>query len=167
MSNLYSPRSPWSRFAPTGLLLAAVMWFTPSSLTAGEGYQVGTCDWTIRMAGQLEAFDFAQANGLKGIQFSFAEAGNNIDLRNRADRDKFRAAVKRTGVACSSLGIAVLNKIPLSNTDAGEQLVVDCIIAMAKLKAEAAELDDPEFAAMVSPNIVLLQSTAPNLVRHE
>lgn len=156
MRNTPISRSRWSRFAPTSLLLLAAMWLSPSPLNAEEGYQVGTCDWTIRMAGQLEAFDFAQENGLKGIQFSFAEAGINIDLRNRADRDKLRAAVKRTGVACSSLGIAVLNKIPLSNTDAGEQLVVDCIIAMAKLKAEAAELDDPEFAAMVSPNIVLL-----------
>ncbi|GAB5559835.1 MAG: hypothetical protein SynsKO_14820 [Synoicihabitans sp.] len=125
-------------------------------LSAGDGFRVGTCDWTIRMAGQLEAFDFAKKAGLEGVQFSFAEAGQNIDLRRRADRDQFRAAIKRTGVACSSLGIAVLNKIPLSNTDAGEQLVVDAIIAMAKLKAEAAELNDPELAAMVSPHIVLL-----------
>ena len=141
---------------PLRLVLATCLWFAPAVLTAGSGFRVGTCDWTIRMAGQLEAFDFAQKNGLNGIQFSFSETGQNIDLRKRADRDELRAAVKRTGVACSSLGIAVLNKIPLSNSDAGEQLVVDAIIAMAKLKAEAADLNDPEFAAMVSPRIVLL-----------
>ncbi|MBT5901604.1 MAG: sugar phosphate isomerase/epimerase [Opitutaceae bacterium] len=149
-------RSHGSRLFSTIILCVTVAMANPTSLMAGEGFRVGTCDWTIRMAGQLEAFGFAKKSGLQGIQFSFAEAGQNIDLRERADRDKFRAAIKRTGVACSSLGIAVLNKIPLSNTDAGEQLVVDCIIAMAKLKAEAAELDDPKLAAMVAPNIVLL-----------
>ena len=149
----YIRRSP---FVSAALLFATLGFASPATVTAGEGYRVGTCDWTIRMAGQLEAFDFARKVGLEGLQFSFSEPGQNIDLRKRADRDKFRAAVKRTGVACSSLGIAVLNKIPLSNTDAGEQLVVDAIIAMAKLRAEAAELNDPEWAAMVSPHIVLL-----------
>lgn len=156
MTTTSHQRSRGSRLTFAGLMLAALALVSPVSLLAGEGFRVGTCDWTIRMPGQLEAFDFAKKAGLEGLQFSFSEPGQNIDLRQRADRDKLRAAVKRTGIACSSLGIAVLNKVPLSNTDAGEQLVVDAIIAMAKLKAEAAALDDPEFAAMVSPHIVLL-----------
>ena len=149
----YIRRTP---FVSAVLLFVTFGLASPSVVSADEGYRVGTCDWTIRMPGQLEAFDFAKKAGLEGLQFSFSEPGQNIDLRKRADRDKFRAAIKRTGITCSSLGIAVLNKIPLSNTDAGEQLVVDCIIAMAKLQEEAAELNDPELAAMVSPRVVLL-----------
>ena len=63
------------------LLFATLGLASPATVTAGEGYRVGTCDWTIRMAGQLEAFDFARKAGLEGLQFSFSEPGQNIDLR--------------------------------------------------------------------------------------
>ena len=44
-----------------GLLIA-------TSLVAGDGFRIGTCDWTLRMAGELRAFDFAQDAELDGLR---------------------------------------------------------------------------------------------------
>ncbi|MEM7145327.1 MAG: sugar phosphate isomerase/epimerase family protein [Verrucomicrobiota bacterium] len=119
-------------------------------------FKIGTCDWSIKMPLSVDSFKFAQLNGLDGIQYSFDEAGKGLDLRSFENRDTIRATVKETGVAISSLGIGLLNKVPLATTDEAEQLVVECIDTMAKLKKEAAEFQDRELATMVSPHIVLL-----------
>ena len=156
MNNLKTSGLNLSRLTRSGILLVAWLGMGAAWLTAGSGYRVGTCDWTLKMPANLEAFEFAKTNGLNGIQFTFGPEGEGLDLRVKANRDAFRETVKRTGVVCSSLGIGALNKIPLSSTDEGEQLVVDCIATMAMLKTEAAELADAEFAEQVSPRIVLL-----------
>jgi sugar phosphate isomerase/epimerase len=139
------------------LLCLAIL--APCLVTAQEPnhrYRIGTCDWSIKMQVSEESFKFAKKNGLDGIQYSFDAEGNGLDLRTRENRDKIRAIVKETGVAISSLGIGLLNKVPLATTEEADQLVVDCLDAMVKLKQEAAGLDDRELAAKVSPNIVLL-----------
>lgn len=119
-------------------------------------YRVGTCDWSIKMQVSEESFHFAKQNELDGIQYSFDLQGKGLDLRTRENRDRLRGIVKETGVAISSLGIGLLNKVPLATTDEADQLVEDCLDAMIKLKAEAAELDDRKLAAKVSPKVVLL-----------
>lgn len=119
-------------------------------------FRIGTCDWSIQMPLNADSFQFASRNGLHGIQYSFADAGNGMDLRLRENRDTIREAVRQTGVGISSLGIGLLNKTPFASTDAGEQLVVECIETMAKLRQEADELQDRDLAAKVSPKIVLL-----------
>lgn len=119
-------------------------------------FRIGTCDWSVRMALTRESFYYGKRIGLQGIQYSFDEAGKGLDLREEVNRQIIRQTVKETGVGISSLGIALLNKVPYATTDEGEQLVIDCIETMAKLKEEATLLNDPELAARVSPNIVLL-----------
>lgn len=108
------------------------------------------------MQASEESFRFAQRIGLDGIQYSFGAEGNGLDLRARENRDRARAIVKETGVAISSLGIGLLNKVPLATTDEADLLVADCLEAMVRLKEEAAQLEDRELAARVSPTIVLL-----------
>ncbi len=121
-----------------------------------QQYRIGTCDWSIKMQVSEDSFKFAKQNGLDGIQYSFGAKGEGLDLRTRENRDKVRAIVKETDVAISSLGIGLLNKVPLATTDEADRLVADCLEAMIKLKEEAATLEDRELAAKVSPNIVLL-----------
>jgi len=134
-----------------------VKWFDRYLLNAeASGYRIGACDWSLGMKVSADSFQFAKENGLDGIQYSFDEKGNGLDLRTRENRDKVRAIVKETGVAISSLGIGLLNKVPLATTDEADELVADCLDAMIKMKQEAAEIDDREFAAKVSPRIVLL-----------
>ena len=132
-----------------------------SRLTADEQeaisqFRIGTCDWSIKMPLSVDSFHFAKRNGLQGIQYSFDVPGKGLDLRKRENRDTIRKTVKETGVAVSSLGLGVLNKIPLATTEEAEKLVVECIETMALLKEEAAALEDRELAAKVSPEIVLL-----------
>lgn len=119
-------------------------------------YQIGTCDWTIRKQLSVDSFEFAKANRLDGIQYSFDAEGNGLDLRVAENRHKIRQTVKETGVAIASLGIGLLNKVPLATTDEADKLVQECLETMVKLKEEAAALKDRELAAKVAPNIVLL-----------
>lgn len=124
--------------------------------TTEPSFRIGACDWSLKMPLSVDSFRFAERNGLRGIQYSFDVKGKGLDLRLLENRKILRATVKETGVAVSSLGIGVLNKIPLATTEEAEQLVVECIETMANLKAEAAALEDPDLAAKVSPSIVLL-----------
>lgn len=121
-----------------------------------KGFRIGTCDWSIKMPSSAESFHFGSRAGLQGIQYSFGAKGQGLDLRSRENRDKVRATVKETGVAVSSLGIALLNKVPLATTDDADELVMDCLEAMVRLKEEAAQLQDRELAEKVSPKVVLL-----------
>ena len=119
-------------------------------------YRIGVCDWSIKMKATGESFLFAKKAGLQGIQFSFDVEGKGLDIRTKENRDKLRAIVKETNVEIASLGIGLLNKIPLAKTEEADQLVSDCLDAMIKLKEEAVALEDKELAAKVSPHIVLL-----------
>lgn len=119
-------------------------------------FRIGTCDWSIKMPLSTKSFHFAKQNGMQGIQYSFDAPGNGLDLRDKKNRDTIRATVKETGVAISSLGIGLLNKVPLSSTTEGEKLVVECIETMATMMKEAESFNDRELATKVSPNIVLL-----------
>lgn len=155
---LLSRRTAITTCAVTLAALLAVLSAPPCfAEEKGEpAFQIGTCDWSIKMQLSREAFQFAQRNGLRGIQYSFDAAGKGLDLRLRENREAIRRTVKETGVGISSLGIGLLNKVPFALTDEGERLVVECIETMAKLEEEAAELSDRDFAAKVSPKIVLL-----------
>ena len=136
-----------------------VNWFDQHLLGKADEqkpFKIGTCDWTIFMRLSTDSFRYAQRVGLQGIQYSFGAQGDGIDLRTRENRDKIRAVAKETGVGISSLGIALLNKVPLATTDEADQLVLDCLDAMVKLKEEAAALEDRTLAAKVSPKVVLL-----------
>lgn len=134
-----------------------VKWFDRHLLnTKTSSYQIGACDWSLRMKVSEDSFQFAKKNGLDGIQYSFDAEGSGLDLRVRENRDQVRSIVKETGVSIASLGIGLLNKVPLATTDEADELVADCLDAMIKMKKEAAELDDRELAAKVSPKIVLL-----------
>ena len=148
------------RTMTTALAVAMIAALLMPSVFADEHeparFKIGTCDWSIQMKVSAESFHFAKQAGLHGIQYSFDAKGSGLDLRTRENRDKIRAIVKETGVGISSLGIALLNKIPLATTDEADQLVSDCLQAMIKLQKEAAELEDRKLAAKVSPTIVLL-----------
>lgn len=140
---------------------AVALMFTAFSIPPGlaaakSAFKIGTCDWSIRMPLSEKSFQFAARNGLSGIQYSFDAKGKGLDLRRRENRDKIRRTVKETGVAISSLGIALLNRVPLATTSEADKLVVECLETMVKLKEEAAALKDRDLAAKVSPHIVLL-----------
>ncbi|TWU43645.1 Inosose dehydratase [Rubripirellula tenax] len=123
---------------------------------ATKPFRIGTCDWSIKMPLSADSFYFAKETRLMGIQYSFGKPGVGLDLRTRENRDTIREVVRTTDVAIASLGIGILNQIPLATTEEAEQLVSDCMDAMIKMNEEASQLTDRELAAKVSPKIVLL-----------
>lgn len=142
------------------LLVSTLFTHSDSVVCADEPksqqFRIGVCDWTLRMSLKEESFRFAQENALTGVQYSFGVKGDGLDLRERANRDRIRAVVKETGVGISSLGIGLLNKVPLAKTEEADELVFECLKTMVLLKQEAALLQDRELAAKVAPRIVLL-----------
>ena len=119
-------------------------------------FRIGTCDWSIKMRVNGDSFRYGKRIGLDGIQYSFDAKGEGLDLRLRENRDVVRRVVKETGVGIASLGIGLLNKVPLATSDKADVLVEECLETMVKLKEEAAKLPDQDLAAKVSPRIVLL-----------
>ncbi len=137
-------------------LTAAVSILSALPSGAQPTYRLGTCDWSILSPLTVDSFLFAQENQLEGIQYTFGTAGDGLDLRERKHRDTIRQTVADSGVGIASMGLTVLNKIPLSSSDQAEQLVIECIETMATLKAEADTLADRDLAAKVAPSVLLL-----------
>ena len=141
---------------PDALRIVPLLWLALLPAAFSQDFKIGTCDWSIKMPVSLESFQFAQVNGLSGIQYSFDVAGKGLDLRLPENRETIRKTVKETGVAIASLGIGLLNRVPLATTDEAEELVVECLETMVALKQEAAALADRELAAKVAPHVLLL-----------
>lgn len=149
-------RSPTPVFPIAFALCHTLMVTASADEQSTSRFRIGTCDWSLKMQLSQDAFDFAQQNGLNGIQYSFDVEGNGLDLRLRKNRDLIRQKVRETGVGISSLGIGLLNRVPLATMPDAESLVKECLETMVKLKEEAGQIDDPELTNKVSPNIVLL-----------
>ena len=123
------------------------------------GFRLGACDWSIRSAGRLAAFDTAAAIGLDGVQFSFGLPGQyEVDLRTAEAREACARRVKETGVRVASLALGVLNKEPLATSDRAEACVADCIEALTHMPernvllaffGKGSLLDKPEARAAV------------------
>jgi hypothetical protein len=139
----------------TWAALLVTAFSVPNGLAAAkESFKIGACDWSIRLPLSEKSLQFAERNGLTGVQYSFDATGKGLDLRLRENRDTIRQTVKETGVAISSLGIGLLNKVPLATTKEADRRVIECIETMVKLKQEAAALKDSDLAAKVSPQLV-------------
>lgn len=142
----------------TGALFASGALIAPRLLAENpkHRFRIGACDWSIKKKLELDAFRLGRELGLDGIQYSFDQANEGMDLRSKENRQAVRKVVEQTGVGIASLAIGRLNRVPLSSTEEAERLVVECIQTMAKLKEEAADLGDEKLASMVAPDIVLL-----------
>ena len=142
----------------TGAFLATGALIGPRLLAGNpkHRFRIGACDWSIKKKLELDAFRLGRELGLDGIQYSFDQANEGMDLRRKENRQAVRKVVEQTGVGIASLAIGRLNRVPLSSTEEAERLVVECIQTMAKLKEEAADLGNEKLASMVAPDIVLL-----------
>ena len=92
-----------SAFAP---LLAA---------PASRGFKIGTCDWSLGKRGDPAALDLARQIGLDGVQIDFGTAGNKMRLRTPEHQQAYREAMRRTGLAVSSMALCEMNDVPLKS----------------------------------------------------
>jgi sugar phosphate isomerase/epimerase len=116
------------------LLAAAALAASPlvQTLLADDkrSFRVGACDWSIGKRQDVGAFALGKQIGLDGVQYSFDNKNAPGDLRDPAERQKVLEASKSTGVDIASLGMGVLNNVPLATSDEAEGWVRDCIETM-------------------------------------
>ncbi len=121
----------------TALVAGASLAFSPSWLLHAADkkrtFKIGACDWSIGKRGDVDAMKLAREIGLDGVQVSFGPPGEKYDLRSQAVRKQYQDAAKAHGTEIASLALGVLNSVPFSTDDRGEQWVSDCIDVMPKL----------------------------------
>ncbi|MCP1385515.1 sugar phosphate isomerase/epimerase family protein [Runella salmonicolor] len=85
------------------------------SMTNRSNYQIGACDWSLRLNCNPAAFDYAQKIGLEGVQVSYNSKSDLNYLSRSENRQAILAASQRTGVKIASLAIGMLNDVPLKS----------------------------------------------------
>lgn len=110
---------------------------SPDISAAKDQQKVGACDWSIGKKQDIEAFSVAKEIGLEGIQVSFSNPGSDFDLRDPKIRQQYYDRVDATGINISSLGMGILNQIPLSTEPETIGWVNDAIDVMVKMEEEA------------------------------
>jgi len=71
----------------------------------------------------------AKQIGLEGLQVSFSTPGSDFDLRDKAVREQYYQRVDATGIRLASLGMGVLNQMPLATHPEAIDWVSDAIDA--------------------------------------
>ena len=120
------------------VLAGATAGLAARPLMAGpkQDFPIGACDWSIKARHDLAAFDIGTKIGLEGLQVSFSDPGTQLDLRERKVRDQYYQRSDETGIRIASLGMGVLNKLPLSTNPDSIKWVEDAIDVMAKMHKE-------------------------------
>ena len=101
-----------------------------------QDFPIGACDWSIKARHDLAAFDIGKKIGLEGLQVSFSDPGTQLDLRERKVRDQYYRRSDETGIRIASLGMGVLNRMPLSTNPDSIKWIDDAIDVMAKMHKE-------------------------------
>lgn len=84
--------------------------------------------------GDVASFELAREIGLDGVQVSFDPTNERSDLRRESVRQRFLLAAKTQGIEIASLGMGILNSVPLATEDRAEQWVRECIDLMPALE---------------------------------
>ena len=118
----------------------------PVGAAAGEesrrrerAFPIGACDWSLKKKQDIGAFEVAKEIGLEGLQVSFSQPGSDFDLRDKGVRERYFEQVEQTGIRLASLGMGVLNQMPLASHPESISWVGDAIDVMARMKEEAPE----------------------------
>lgn len=99
-------------------------------------FPIGACDWSIKQQQHIGAFDVAQKIGLEGVQASLSTPGSEFDLREVKVRELYYRRIDETGIQLTSLGMGILNKLPLATHPDAIGWVSDAIDVMAAMARE-------------------------------
>ena len=112
--------------------------FSGTSNAAAEtgSFRIGACDWSIGQKQNPAAFDVAREIGLEGVQVSFSDPGADFDLRDAEVRRLYYRKVEESGVKIASLGMGILNQMPLATHPESIQWVGDVVDVMAAMQKE-------------------------------
>ena len=118
---------------------ASTRLFANAEKDAGVGQQkfpIGACDWSLKKKQHIGAFEVAKEIGLEGLQVSFSTPGSEFDLRDQKVREQYYERVESTSIKIASLGMGVLNQMPLATHPEAIGWVSDAIDVMAAMKKE-------------------------------
>jgi sugar phosphate isomerase/epimerase len=102
---------------------------------AARGFKIGACDWSIGKMADPQAFAVAREIGLDGVQVSLGTAAKDMQLRQPAVQESYRAAAQASGLAVASLAIGELNSIPFKRDPRTIAWVSDAIDVCRALDA--------------------------------
>lgn len=111
-----------------------------SDAAQAKAFPIGACDWTIGKKQEIGAFDVARQIGLEGLQVSFSTPGSEFDLRDRNVRERYYQRVDETGIKLASLGMGILNQMPLASHPDAIGWVDDAIDTMMEMRKERSDL---------------------------
>lgn len=138
--------------------------------SAGNGFRLFACDWTLQKTCNPDAFALAARVGLDGVQVDFGrlkEGVTTLPLFDPAQQERILAASAQHGVAIASLALGVLNHVAYKSEASAEQWVLDSVRVMQRMQIRLALLaffsngDLVGDAAGVTATIQRLKKFAP------
>jgi sugar phosphate isomerase/epimerase len=136
MKSLHMTRREWfvrgtggavASLAFGGELLGLAAPGSDDAKTKPGGFRLGVCDWTIGKRCDPAALALAKQLGLDGVQVDLGPPADVLQLQAPELQEKYRDAVKTTGVEVASLAIASLNEAPYESDPRAERWVADSI----------------------------------------
>ena len=118
---------------------SAAAWLAMAPLLANAGnrrFKIGAPDWSLRKQCDVAAFQIAKEIGLDGVQVSLGTVANNLQLRQAAVQQQYKAAASQTGVAIASMAIGELNSVPYKSDPRTIEWVSDCVDVMQALEVK-------------------------------
>ena len=116
-------------------LVDAAMLFGANETNIKASWKVGIFDPSIRARGCLTAFPVAKKLGYEGVQVSYMLQSPD-PLSVKANRPKYLAAAKETGMEIASFAMGFLNDSPLATTPEAEGWIEDCLDAMIEMNVD-------------------------------
>jgi sugar phosphate isomerase/epimerase len=110
-----------SAFALSAMALRA------AGIQKSEGFKIGVCDWMTGRGGRPEIIEWCAQMGLDGAMVSFGDPNAKFDLRKEENRKLYMDAVAKHGPKIASLGMGILNNVPLKSEPQTEEWVMDSI----------------------------------------
>lgn len=98
-----------------------------SAARPNRRFKIGACDWSLGKMADPSALEVAKRIGLDGVQVSLGTLANDMHLRRADVQQRYKDAVKKSGVEILSLAIGELNNVPYKSDPRTIPWVSDCI----------------------------------------
>jgi len=96
-------------------------------------FKVGACDWSLGKRCDPAALDLAQQIGLDGIQVDMGALSRSPGLRSAELQQKYRDAMKKTGLGIASVAFCEMNSVPLKSDPRAAEWLLEGIDAAKAL----------------------------------
>lgn len=103
-------------------------------LTAGKGFKIGVCDWTIGRRANPSSFELAKKIGLDGVQVDFGGGEKELPLFDPGLQEKILAEAERNEMEIASLAMGTLNDVAYKSDPRAEAWVSKAVEVAEAMK---------------------------------